>query len=86
MKRKVSKMKYGKVEVPENPFDPKTTKIKVTSWFDADLILMLKDKADQEGAKYQTLMNHLLREAVMKHESLEQRLEKVERALKVKTG
>jgi predicted DNA binding CopG/RHH family protein len=86
MKRKASKVKYGKIEVPENPFDPKTTKIKVTSWFDADLILMLKEKAAQEGTKYQTLMNHLLREAVMKHMSIEQRLEKIERTLKIKTG
>ena len=86
MKRKACKMKFGNVEVRENPFDPKTTKIKVTSWFDADLILQLKDKADQDGTKYQTLMNHLLREAIKKHESIEQRLDKVEKALKLKTG
>ena len=74
MKRKVSKITYGKVEVPENPFDPKSTKIKVTSWFDADVILALKEKAEKDGAKYQTLMNHLLREAVANHENFEKRL------------
>ena len=86
MKHKKNKIKYGNVEVPEDPFNPKTSKMKITAWFDADMILELRDRADKEGSKYQKLMNNLLRQALANHQSLEQRVESLEKALKSKLG
>ena len=83
MKCKTNKeIKYGNVEVGEKPFDPKHTKIKITAWLDADVILALREHAARSGSKYQTLMNHLLREAVLQnHASIEERLARIEKEL-----
>jgi uncharacterized protein (DUF4415 family) len=86
MKRNKNKLKYGSTEVGENPFDPKRTKIKITAWFDADVILALRSRAECDGTKYQTLMNHLLRQSLSTHPSLEQRVEKLEKAIKTRIG
>ena len=58
-KRKVS---YGKVEVSEE--DLKGAKIRVTAFVDLDIVKALKQEAGDKGAKYQTLMNQKLRDAI----------------------
>jgi hypothetical protein len=83
-KKNNPKIKYGNVDIPDDAFDPKHTKIKITSWFDADIILELQDRAEREGIKYQTYMNMTLRKAVLNTPSLEKRVENIEKILKIK--
>lgn len=55
-------------------------------WMDGDLLIKLKKRAEEVGAGYQTLAQKLLRDAVSETESFSVRLERIERALKLKTG
>lgn len=55
-------------------------------WMDGDLLLALKKRAEEVGAGYQTLAQKLLRDAVSETESMAQRLERIEKALKLRTG
>jgi hypothetical protein len=57
-------IKFGKVEIPDEDFDPKNVKIRVTAFMDLDLIDALKAEAKESGTKYQTLMNQKLRDSV----------------------
>lgn len=88
MKRKANKkISYGKVELEGTPFDPKQSKVKITTWVDADVLLALREQAARNGSKYQTLMNHILREAVSSGRgTLEDRLKRIEDALFKKHG
>jgi len=43
-------------------------------------------RADEVGAGYQTYMHKLLRDIVMEKDSIERRLEKLEKALRSKAG
>jgi uncharacterized protein (DUF4415 family) len=48
---------------------------------DADVVNYFKERAMQEGSKYQTLINQHLRESVFKQSKLEDRLKLVEQRL-----
>jgi len=61
--------------------DLKGAKVRVTMMVDLDLVKRYKVLAEKTGAKYQTLMNHKLREALEKEDkqvSVFERLEKLE--------
>lgn len=85
-KKKSKKIIYGTVEAPEGFDDPKNHKVRVTMWMDGDLLRALKKRAEEVGAGYQTLAHKLLRDAVTETESFASRLERIEKALKLKTG
>lgn len=85
-KKKSKKITYGTVEAPEGFDDHKNHKVRVTMWMDGDLLLALKQRAEEVGAGYQTLAQKLLRDAISETESFSQRLERIEKALKLKTG
>lgn len=85
-KKKSKRISYGTVEAPEGFNDPKNHKVRVTMWMDGDLLMALKKRAEEVGAGYQTLAQKLLRDAVSETESLSQRLERVEKALKLKVS
>ena len=53
---------YGNVEISDEVL--KGAKIRVTAFVDLDVVKALKEEAGEKGAKYQTLMNQRLREAV----------------------
>lgn len=63
-------------------------KVKITAWFDKDVVDGFKKLADRSpGAKYQALMNEALKEYLDKSEdqdSLEKRIARLEKALKLK--
>jgi len=80
------KIKHGNVELGSEYLEPKNQKHRVTFWMDGDLKEELVRQANQVGAGYQTYMHKLLRDIVFKHESLGDRIEKLERALKNRTG
>jgi len=57
------------------------TKVNIHIRLDAEVVNYFKEKAQQEGSKYQTLINQHLRESVFKQSKLEDRLKRVEQRL-----
>ena len=85
-KKATKKIEYGSVETPVGFDDPKNHKVRVTMWLDGDLLQELKKRAGEVGAGYQTYTQKLLRDAVFEKESFAKRIERLEKAMKVKTG
>lgn len=56
------KVNYGQVDISEE--DLKRAKIRVTAFIDFAIVKALKQEAAEKGAKYQTLMNQKLHDAV----------------------
>jgi hypothetical protein len=55
-------MNYGERDIlPEDAFDPKKVKVRITTFIDEDVLIMLKEYAKKRGGKYQTVLNSLLR-------------------------
>ena len=82
MKRiKKTEYKYGSVNIPDEAFEPKNQKVRITSWIDGDVLDALKAHAAKTGEGYQTLMNRLLRAAILDDETVESRLAKLEAAI-----
>lgn len=81
MTTKNKKITYGKVEIPEDAFDPRNVKERITIMVDQDVLDEYRSKAQKTGDKYQSLINRTLREALEKPE-LEKRIEKLEQKIK----
>jgi uncharacterized protein (DUF4415 family) len=56
-------------------------KVNIHIRLDADVVSYFKEKARQEGGKYQTLINQHLRETIFKQRKLEDRLQLIEQRL-----
>lgn len=55
-------IQYGtKDTLDDDVFDPKKVKVRITTFVDEDVLMMLKDYAKKRGGKYQTVLNSLLR-------------------------
>ncbi len=65
MKSSKSKLNYGSIEVDERIFDPESTKVRISTMIDADVVFALRERAKKEKTKYQTLINSILRQAVV---------------------
>lgn len=65
----------------EQDIAPSNAKVNIHIRLDADILSYFKEKAAQEGGKYQTLINQYLRETIFKRRDLEDRLELIERRL-----
>jgi hypothetical protein len=59
--RRNKDISFGPVELPDDEFDSKNVKIRVTTLIDEDILIMLKEYAKKRGSKYQTVLNSLLR-------------------------
>jgi predicted DNA binding CopG/RHH family protein len=59
-----------------------TKKVKITINFDSDILEEVKELAEEIGAPYQTLLNKIVRNAMMKKQSLSKRVDKLEKELK----
>jgi uncharacterized protein (DUF4415 family) len=81
MNIKNKKITYGKVEIPEDAFDPRNVKERITIMIDQDILDAYRAKAQKTGDKYQSLINRTLREALERPE-LEKRVEKLEQKMK----
>ncbi len=57
--------KFGKVSIPAEAFERKNIKHRVTAFVDLDVLDALKARAEQQGTKYQTLMNQILRDTLL---------------------
>ena len=79
---KAAKIKYGKKDLlNESDLDPKNHKVRITSFIDGDVLVELKARAEQQGTKYQTLLNQLLRQALKDSKSMSERLQRLEEAV-----
>lgn len=85
-KKKNKKIEYGKIEAPQGFDNPRNHKVRITMWIDGDLLLELKKRAGEVGAGYQTFAHKLLRDSVLEKDSIEARLARVEKALRLKAG
>ena len=55
-------IQYGSVDIlADDAFDPKNVKVRITTFVDEDVLNLLKEYAKKRGAKYQTVLNSLLR-------------------------
>ena len=55
-------LKYGTKDILDDEiFDPTQVKVRITTFVDEDVLMMLKDYAKQRGSRYQTVLNALLR-------------------------
>ena len=76
---KTVKSKRTKKDLLDSTYlDPKNHKVRITSFIDGDVLLELKSRAEQQGTKYQTLLNQLLRDALKGSESVTERLKRIE--------
>jgi len=81
MNTKNKKINYGKVEIPEDAFESKNVKERITIMVDQDVLDSYRKKASKTGDKYQSLINRTLREALVAPD-LEERVESLERKIK----
>ena len=55
-------IKYGTKDIlDEDAFNPRKVKVRITTFVDEDVLMMLKDYAKKRGNKYQSVLNALLR-------------------------
>jgi predicted DNA binding CopG/RHH family protein len=60
----------------------RSAKIRVTTFLDEDVLQALKEMAGKSGARYQTLLNQLLRQSLLGGAgTILERLEKLEKAV-----
>ena len=56
---------YGNVDVPDSAFEHSNTKIRVTTFVDLGVVIEHKRRAKNSKSKYQTMLNNILRSAVL---------------------
>jgi uncharacterized protein (DUF4415 family) len=75
------KINYGKKDLlPADTFNPKTAKERITIWLDEEVLDIFRERAKNEGTKYQALINQAVR-AVAKKPSLVERVEALEKKI-----
>ena len=79
MTTKSKSIKYGKVELDADEFDKKHCKVRVTMMVDEDVVDAFRAEAAKRHVGYQTLMNQKLREIIFNDNTLERRLEALEK-------
>lgn len=72
------KIVYGTYMLPDDEFDPRNIKERITMFVDQDILDHFRKRAKKNGGKYQTMINQALREAMSKP-SLEERIEALEK-------
>ncbi len=71
----------------DGEFDPRETKVKVTVYVDGDLVNRLRERAKEEGIKYQPYINKLLRQAMDEKpllDDIQDRLKALEESVGIK--
>ncbi len=81
MSTKSKRINYGKVSIPEDAFEPRNVKERITIMIDQDVLDAYREKAGKHGDKYQSLINRTLREA-LQTPNLEERVSAIEKKLK----
>ena len=89
-KRKVKKRTSSRFRVVSKPhvytehdIALSHAKVNIHIRLDADIVSYFKEKAKQEGGRYQSLINQHLRESVLKERTIENRLQRIEDRLHI---
>lgn len=77
-KKSTARIEFGPVELDVDEFDQKHAKERITIWIDEEVLDGFRERAQRENAKYQSLINQALREA-LKKPSLAERVERLEK-------
>ena len=72
------KIKYGSVSIPDDAFNSKETKFRVTMFLDLDVLDKIRKKAKERGLPYQTYINQALRDLVFGQE-MDERIRRIVR-------
>ena len=83
--KKNRKIKYGKIDLPEDAFEPKYVKARITMWIGMDLLEEAKKRAASKDLPYQTYLNQVLRNAIL-DSTEDERVRKLIREELAKTG
>lgn len=75
---KTKKISYGKIDIPEEDFDMKDAKFRVTMFIDLVVLDEIRKRAAKKRLPYQTYINQILRETVLGN-SEEERIRKIVR-------
>ena len=65
---KKKKTKLGNVTLPDDAFNAKETKFRVTMFLDLDVLDAIRARAKDRGLPYQTFINQVLRDLVLGNE------------------
>lgn len=85
--KKDSKFQYGEKDVLDESYrDPRNHSHRISILVEGDLLEAIKARAASVGAPYQTYMKKVLRDSLGATESLEKRVEKLEKAIRRKVG
>ena len=80
---KMSDLKYDKAGTEKmRKSMAKTKKVKITINFDANILDEVRAMAEKMGTPYQTLLNKIVKDALIKKNANESRLDRLERELK----
>ena len=63
--KKNPKIKYGNVDLPEDTFDHKNVKARITMWIGVDLLDEVRKRAAAKDLPYQTYLNQVLRDTIL---------------------
>ena len=78
----MSKNKSARQEITASDIDIANASERITIWMKVSLVDAFKERAEETGLKYQALMKLALEE-YLKKPALEERIEKIEKKLKI---
>ena len=84
-KAKTKKGSYGNVSLPEDAFNNKETKFRVTMYLDLDVLDQIRKLAKDRCLPYQTYLNQHLRDTVLGSE-MDEKIRSIVRQELAKTG
>ena len=84
-KTKSKKISYGTVSLPEDAFNPKETKFRVTMYLDLDVLDLIRKLAKDRGLPYQTYINQHLRDTIIGSD-MDDKIRSIVREELAKTG
>lgn len=84
-KSKDAKISYGSVSLPDDAFNPKETKFRVSMYLDLDVLDEIRKLAKNRGMPYQTYINQMLRDVVFGSE-MDEKIRTIVRQELSKTG
>jgi predicted DNA binding CopG/RHH family protein len=84
--KKNPKIKYGKVDLPEDAFESKNVKARITMWIGMDLLEEVKKRAATKDLPYQTYLNQVLRDSILGSDEDERIRKLIREELSKRTG
>ena len=84
-KAKAKRISYGNVSLPEDAFNPKETKFRVTMFLDMDILDAIRKLAKDRGLPYQTYINQHLRDTIL-GSAMDDKIRSIVRQELAKTG